>query len=206
MESGLSEDSKFLSHWFDLTPAGNAPMGDKVPRPSPWNYFATETRDIHVPAIEEAKSKARLTMPADQDNLRSFAEKQGLSEDSKFLSHWFGLTKPGDMDASAERLPRPSAWNCFVKVPAAEVQVSKNGYALRKFAMESGLSEDSKFLSHWFGLTPAGDAPMGDKMPRPSPWNYFATETRDIHVPAIEEAKSKARLTMPADQDNLRSF
>merc|ERR1719163_1295491 len=129
-------------------------------------------------------------MPEDQDNLRSFAEQQGLSEDSKFLSHWFGLSKAGE-EASAEQLPRPSAWNCFVKV-------NRNGYALRKFAMESGLSEDSKFLSHWFGLAPAGDSAMEDKMPRPSPWNYFATETRIVNVPVMEKVQNKARLTMPA--------
>jgi len=178
MESGLSDDSKFLSHWFGLT-SGEKSLEDKMPRPSSWNYFSTETRSVNVPVMEQIISKAHSTMRRDQDTLRGFATRSGLPEDSKFLSHWFGLSKIGDNSANTDKLPRPSAWNCFVKkrTRADKIAAKLNRTTeIRTWAASSGLSEDSKFLSHWFGIADGGRAPSDDKMPRPTPWNYFAGE------------------------------
>jgi len=106
--------------------------------------------------------------------LRMFTEEAGLADDSKFLSHWFGLKRIGDESASSAKLPRPSPWNMFTQdVEPIHVEEKKCSFGLRAFAAD--LPEDSKFLSHWFGLTNSA-ATMDDKLPRPSAWNYFAND------------------------------
>merc|ERR1712046_419997 len=114
--------------------------------------------------------------------LRAFALDAGLPEESKFLSHWFGLTnKSGEEGATMEQLPRPSAWNKFVPAntfvaPAAPVE--SNRYDLRKWAFDAGLPDESRFLSHWFGLASTGGASeTQQQLPRPSAWNTFMTDT-----------------------------
>jgi len=107
------------------------------------------------------------------EKLSQWASKTGLPESSKFLSHWFGLATEQSL---TEQLPRPTPWNQFAaegpcKIAAVQVDNS-NAYETRKFAFESGLAEESRFLSHWFGVTGAGEA-LTEALPRPSAWNHF---------------------------------
>merc|ERR1712159_247783 len=76
-DAGLAEDSKFLSHWFGLTDSSST-MEDKLPRPSPWNYFT--------------RQKPRKVAPKDcVFGLRAWSHDAGLPDESQFLSHWFGV-------------------------------------------------------------------------------------------------------------------
>jgi hypothetical protein len=150
-DAGLADDSKFLSHWFGVTTEG-AQQEDTLPRPSPWNCFA---REVTKPQRKQPQAVGY--------ELRAWAHDAGLADDSQFLSHWFGVGQ------AQGQLPRPSPWNVFSrdsKVYADPAQVSdtaegatehlancKAAYGLRSFAYGSGLSEDSQFLNHWFGMT-----------------------------------------------------
>ena len=71
------------------------------------------------------------------------------------------------------------------------IKTKKSGFALRAWAQDSGLAEDSKFLSHWFGLT-GTSATMDDQLPRPSAWNYF-TEGDDVGDDAIQADRDVPR-------------
>jgi hypothetical protein len=196
-DAGLSEDSKFLSHWFGL-PSMGATMDEKLPRPSPWNYFSTEMNDIVVPSEEP---KAVLQMPKLENRLRAFAKKSGLSEESRFLSHWFGMTRIGQEDSLDEALPRPSPWNAFNRDMSIAPIVKRNtGCDLRAFAFNAGLSDDSAFLSHWFGL--ACGTSSTDKIPRPSPWNKFITEQTHVIACPVQNKACK----MPRREAALRVF
>ena len=85
--------------------------------------------------------------------LRSFVlNAAGLDENSRFLGHWFGLTKTGGAQLE-DQLPRPSPWNYFCDEEAivdasSSAGVTKGEAGLRKFASDAGLAADSKFLSH----------------------------------------------------------
>jgi len=137
-------------------------MSDALARPSPWNYFV--------------RDEALCNKVEEEQGLAEWAQASGLPEDSKFLAHWFGVTKEDD-DALTEQLPRPSPWNQFVTEEFRTVEPEQhNALELRKFAHDSGLAGDSKFLAHWFGLADAGTAPMSDALARPSPWNYFVRD------------------------------
>merc|ERR1711871_359355 len=89
-------------------------------------------------------------MPTAEAELRTFAKEAGLAEDSKFLSHWFGASAIHEETTIDEALPRPSPWNCFVRETRPYTDTAKNGFALRAFAQENNLADDSKFLGHWF--------------------------------------------------------
>ena len=90
----------------------------------------------------------------------------------------------GEEGVTEEQLPRPSPWNYFsremkvVKTPAQKEEMPSRGEALRTWAAESGLDENSRFLEHWFGLSNADAVIMTDKLPRPSPWNKFVEESK----------------------------
>merc|ERR1719482_1895280 len=82
------------------------------------------------------------------------------------------MTRIGQEDSLDEALPRPSPWNAFNRDMSIAPIVKRNtGCDLRAFAFNAGLSDDSAFLSHWFGL--ACGTSSTDKIPRPSPWNKF---------------------------------
>jgi len=151
-EAGLPEDSQFLSHWFGLKKIGDelSASTEKLPRPSPWNMFI---KDETVEVAEKSQSGFEL---------RAFAHDAGLAEDSKFLSHWFGLT---DTETVLEdQLPRPSPWNYFSNQTSTPLVAKKSPFALRAWAMDSGLHEDSQFLSHWFGLKQTAKTVYTDSM------------------------------------------
>jgi hypothetical protein len=167
-EAGLPEESRFLSHWFALANAGTNASEGSLPRPSPWNHFVKEEAIVDGLKAEEEE----LAASHEESALRAFAVDAGLPEESKFLSHWFGLTKEG---ALSEQLPRPSAWNKFAQANMEPVpeHSQKNSYELRQWTFDAGLPEESRFLSHWFALANAeADASEGS-LPRPSPWNQF---------------------------------
>jgi len=164
-DAGLGGESRFLSHWFGLADAQTA-AEEQLPRPSPWNYFANEKKEYGTPVL--------------QHTLQSWAAQAGLPEKSRFLSHWFGLADVslGSMDA----LPRPSPWNHFTRDEAIVdivdldwVAHRNRERALRSWAAEAGLPEDSLHLQHWFGLSKGRNC-LSVQLPRPSPWNYFTTE------------------------------
>ena len=99
-------------------------------------------------------------MPRRETALRSFAKDAGLAEDSKFLSHWFGLVKRAEQQ---EQLPRPSPWNCFAREAPQPIEENKtSGYDLRAWAFDAGLPEESQFLSHWFCV-----GEVDGQLPRP---------------------------------------
>jgi len=180
-DAGLPEESRFLSHWFGLASAGSETSNAALPRPSPWNQFVKEDALVDEPMEDEADEENGLEATHEELALRAFAMDAGLPEESKFLSHWFGLTKSGEEGATLEQLPRPSAWNKFVPAststaPAAPA-VERNRYELRKWAFDAGLPDESRFLSHWFGLESAGGARETQQLPRPSAWNTFMTDT-----------------------------
>jgi hypothetical protein len=170
-EAGLPEESRFLSHWFALANAGTNASEGSLPRPSPWNHFVKEEAIVDGLKAEEEE----LAVSHEESALRAFAVDAGLPEESKFLSHWFGLTKEG---ALSEQLPRPSAWNKFAQADIAEPAAvpSINSFALRQWTFDAGLADDSKFLSHWFGL-----GMCKDQLPRPSAWNKFVTEHNAVN-------------------------
>jgi len=148
-ESGLDEESRFLSHWFGLT-SGKVALDTQLPRPSPWNHFAK------AKAIVDGETEET---PEDEAELRSWAKESGLPSTSRFLSHWFGLSKLGE-EATKEQLPRPSPWNYFAKEEALidqELDEEQPGteaaaFELRAWSYDAGLEDDSQFLNHWFGL------------------------------------------------------
>merc|ERR1719331_639969 len=105
--------------------------------------------------------------------LRAWASEAGLCKDSDFLVHWSGLAKAGE-GATEDALPRPSPWNHFAK-DVAIVDTEETPQCLRAWAIEAGLPEESKFLSHWFSLV-KGEGATEDALPRPSPWNHFAKD------------------------------
>merc|ERR1712188_329474 len=70
-------------------------MEDKMPRPSPWNYFvdegdhkiaSCEMGDTDPACVDQQLSSKRCPF-----GLRNWAAGSGLDDDSQFLSHWFGL-------------------------------------------------------------------------------------------------------------------
>merc|ERR1711871_1461606 len=196
--AGLPEESRFLSHWFGVTQIGEeGPLDHQLPRPSPWNRFVS---DSARPKAEESAFE-----------LRAWAAEAGLSEQSRFLSHWFGVST--NNSAHQERLPRPSPWNRFVPANTEHVvlkSAQKNGFELRGWAHDAGLAEDSKFLSHWFGLTDT-ETVLEDQLPRPSPWNYFSNDTTAPIDEVTRAIAARARLsrkksTMPRRQADLRCF
>jgi hypothetical protein len=173
-ESGLPGDSKFLSHWFGLTNTEESlGLEDSLPRPSPWNYF--------TPAEAKPEKEMPIESPVARPceaSLRAFVAESGLGAESKFLSHWFGLSKTDDSEPLSERLPRPSSWNYFLRMSdcdavSYEIPEEKGEATVRAWAHESGLAGDSKFLSHWFGLSKEGASALDERLPCPSPWNYF---------------------------------
>jgi len=159
-----------LSHWFGLASAGAEPMTEKMPRPSAWNHFVTDSKTYEPEEQSE------------EEQLRSWTKDAGLPAESQFLSHWFGLSK-FDEATAAGALPRPTPWNYFAgegscKIVAKSAEKAPASYELRQFAFDAGLAEESRFLSHWFGLASAGAEPMTEKMPRPSAWNHFVTDSK----------------------------
>merc|ERR1711871_1599923 len=174
-DSGLPEESRFLSHWFALANAEADASEGALPRPSPWNHFVNEAAIVDCLKVEEEEE---LSVSHEELALRAFAVDTGLPEESKFLSHWFGVTKEG---ALSEQLPRPSAWNKFVRadVNTRAAVPATNSFALRQWTFDAGLSDDSKFLSHWFGL--AQGCVCKDQLPRPSAWNKFVTEHNNVN-------------------------
>jgi len=172
-DAGLPEGSKFLRHWFGLANAGVGASADALPRPSPWNHFVQDESISENAQHKEVKEE--VTMPRCERALRCWAADAGLPEESLHLQHWFGLSKSGDEGVMQGQLPRPSPWNMFV---AEEKPKTTAGRAdeLRLWAQESGLSEGSLFLSHWFGVV-GSSVSSQEQLPRPSPWNCFANET-----------------------------
>jgi len=103
--------------------------------------------------------------PEDEAELRSWAKESGLPSTSRFLSHWFGLSKLGEEGAAKEQLPRPSPWNRFAReealidreldeedLPEEEPGTEADAFELRAWSFTAGLEDDSQFLNHWFGL------------------------------------------------------
>ena len=57
---------------------------------------------------------------------------------------------------------------------------------LKEWATEAGLPRDSKFLSHWFGLTKADEGMSHEALPRPSPWNHFVDDVSMVCRTCVE--------------------
>jgi hypothetical protein len=159
----------------DVTPLLAGAVGTATPgsacrhKELGWSMLDTMADESEEEYDETEETETEPSLPAD---LRTWAAESGLDENSRFLEHWFGLSN-ADAVIMTDKLPRPSPWNKFVEESKPAVEAETNGLALRAWAHDAGLAEDSQFLSHWFGLSNAEKKVTEEQLPRPSPWNYF---------------------------------